>query len=315
MRYIATLFIILTTFTSCVTKKIYDDLNFKYNRLLNSNSELVENNEKLVAQRNQLQRDVKNLEKEIQLLSDKKIIVENEYTAAKARLDELIASYEALETESAKELIAKAKEINNLLRQLEEKEKALSAKEHNLTQLQAELEARSETIYELEELIAAKEAKMTALRDAISNALHSFEGKGLTVTHKNGKVYVSMENKLLFSSGSWAVGAQGKNAVINLAQVLADNSDIEVLIEGHTDNVPYNGTTIQDNWDLSVKRATAIVRILQNNGVNPKQVTAAGRSKYIPIADNTNSEGKAKNRRIEIILAPNLDRINELLGE
>lgn len=315
MRIIISLFILSITLSSCVSKKIYDDLNFKYNRLLNSNSELVENNEKLVKQRNQLQNEVNDLINEIRQLTDKKINVENEYVAAKTRLDELISSYEALKTESATELATKAKEINNLLRQLEEKEKALSAKEYNLQQLQAELESRSEMINELEELITAKEAKMTALRDAVSDALRSYEGKGLTVTNKNGKVYVSMENKLLFSSGSWAVGAQGNNAVVNLAQVLVNNPDIEVLIEGHTDNVPYNGTTIQDNWDLSVKRATAIVRILQNNGVNPKQVTAAGRSKYLPVDDNSISEGRAKNRRIEIILAPNLDRINELLGE
>jgi chemotaxis protein MotB len=94
-----------------------------------------------------------------------------------------------------------------------------------------------------------------------------------------------------------------------------NNTDIEVLIEGHTDNVPFHGTTIQDNWDLSVKRATAIVRILKNKGVNPKQITAAGRSEYLPVGDNSKATGRAKNRRIEIILAPNLDRINELLGK
>lgn len=174
---------------------------------------------------------------------------------------------------------------------------------------------RSQTIAELQDLIAAKEAKMNALKNAVSNALKGFEGKGLTVTHKNGKVYVSMENKLLFDSGSWAVGVQGVDAVEKLAVVLVQNPDIEVLIEGHTDNVPYTGTTILDNWDLSVKRATAIVRILQQKGVKPIQITAAGRSEYIPIQSNSTSEGKAKNRRIEIILAPNLDQINKLLGE
>jgi len=105
------------------------------------------------------------------------------------------------------------------------------------------------------------------------------------------------------------------DAVEKLAQVLIQNTDIEVLIEGHTDNVPYTGPLVLDNWDLSVKRATAIVRILQNKGVKPLQITAAGRSEYLPIQSNMNSEGKAKNRRIEIILAPNLDKINQLLGE
>jgi chemotaxis protein MotB len=301
--------------SSCVSKKIYDELESKYDRLLHSNSELVDNNESLVMQRNQLTIDLKNLQTDIQLLKDKKINIENEYQSAKTRLDELIASYDALESKSATELTQKANTIRDLLLELEEKEKALNAEQNQLVQLQAELKTRSETINELEDLIAAKEAKMNALRNAVSDALQAYEGKGLTVTRKNGKVYVSMENKLLFASGSWAVGSQGKNAVRQLAQVLVDNADIEVLIEGHTDNVPYHGNTLLDNWDLSVKRATAIVRILQNKGVNPKQITAAGRSKFIPVEGNTTSIGRAKNRRIEIILAPNLDRINQLLGE
>ena len=300
---------------SCVSKKLYEDLEFKYDRLLNSNSELVENNESLVAQRNALKMDLKKLTKDIELLNDKKANVENEYLSAKARLDQLIASYDALESESAAELTVKANTIRDLISALEEKEKALGAKQDQLAILQTQLQDRSETINELENLIADKEAKMNALRNAVSDALKEFEGKGLTITRKNGKVYVSMENKLLFSSGSWAVGSQGKNAVQQLARVLVKNIDIEVLIEGHTDNIPYHGKILQDNWDLSVKRATAIVRILQEKGVNPKQITAAGRSKHMPVGSNSTNMGRARNRRIEIILAPNLDRINELLGE
>jgi len=303
------------TFNSCVSKKLYEDLEHKYNRLLNSNSELVENNEDLVVQRNKLKSEVKKLQFTLQELEDRKKLLENDNNAAKARLSELIEAYDALDSESAAELTEKASTIRNLITELEAKEKALALERQHLQQLQNELNARSETIEELEELITAKEAKMDALRVAISDALHAFEGKGLTVTNRNGKVYVSMENKLLFDSGSWAVGFQGNEAVVELAKVLVQNTDIEVLIEGHTDTVPYKGNTIEDNWDLSVKRATAIVRILQNNGVDPQQITAAGRSKYLPISDNTKAEGRAKNRRIEIILAPNLDRINELLAD
>lgn len=314
-KNILLIIIFLISLSSCVSKKIYEDLEHKYDRLIHSNSELIDNNETLVAQRNKLQTEVKDLEESIQNLNDRKTSVENEYVAAKDRLDKLIASYDALESESASELTKKANTIRDLLASLEEKENELTEENTRLQKLKAELNERSETINELEELIAAKEAKMNKLRNAVSNALASFEGKGLTITHKNGKVYVSMENKLLFNSGSWAVGNQGKDAITKLASVLISNLDINVLIEGHTDNVPFNGTTIQDNWDLSVKRATAIVRILQNKGVNPQQITAAGRSKFIPVGDNTSSEGRAKNRRIEIILAPNLDEINELLGE
>ncbi len=307
--------LIIALIPSCVSKKIYDDLEQKYNRLTHSNSELIDQNEALVVQKNKLQSDLKNLSNEIQELNDRKVGLENEYTSAKNRLEQLLASYDALQTESATEISKNAQTIRDLLKELEQKENLLTAESQRLSKLQTELNDRTQTIQELEQLIATKEAKMNALKTAVSNALKGFEGKGLTVTHKNGKVYVSMENKLLFDSGSWAVGMQGVDAVEKLAQVLIQNTDIEVLIEGHTDNVPYTGTTVLDNWDLSVKRATAIVRILQNKGVKPLQITAAGRSEYLPIQSNMNSEGKAKNRRIEIILAPNLDKINQLLGE
>jgi chemotaxis protein MotB len=145
--------------------------------------------------------------------------------------------------------------------------------------------------------------------------LNGFEGKGLTVEQKNGKVYVSMENKLLFNSGSWAVSSEGKNAVIEVGKVLGDNPDISVLIEGHTDDVPFGGSgPIADNWDLSTKRATSIVAILsENKKINKQNLTAAGRGEFSPLGSNATAEGKAKNRRIEIILTPKLDAIAEML--
>ena len=141
---------------------------------------------------------------------------------------------------------------------------------------------------------------MNDLKDAISRALTDFEGKGLTVEQRDGKVYVSMENKLLFKSGSWAVGAEGRRAVEQLGTVLADNPEINVLIEGHTDNVPYKGNAqLSGNWDLSTKRATAIVKILQENAqIKTENLTAAGRGEYAPIESNDTAEGRAKNRRV-----------------
>jgi len=158
---------------------------------------------------------------------------------------------------------------------------------------------------------------MSALKTAISAALTNFEGNGLTIEQRDGKVYVSMENKLLFDSGSWAVNARGREAVVALGSVLSQNKEIAVLIEGHTDNVPYGGSgNITDNWDLSTKRATAIVSILtENSGILKDNLTAAGRGEYAPITANTTSEGKAKNRRIEVILTPKLDEISKLLND
>ena len=166
-------------------------------------------------------------------------------------------------------------------------------------------------------MIAAKDEAMSKLKDAISRALTDFEGKGLTVEQRDGKVYVSMENKLLFNSGSWAVGNEGRQAVQQLGNVLADNPDIAILIEGHTDNVPYTGNSqLSGNWDLSTKRATAIVNILRENAnINPENLTAAGRGEFALIASNDSAEGKAKNRRIEVILTPKLDEISKLLND
>jgi len=176
---------------------------------------------------------------------------------------------------------------------------------------------RSQRINELESVIAAKDAKMNALKNAVSNALTNFEGKGLSVEQRDGKVYVSMENKLLFDSGSWAVNSEGRKAVQQLGTVLAQNPDIAVLIEGHTDNVPYGGSgQLKDNWDLSTKRATSIVQILrENTNIDPKSLTAAGKGEFAPVASNDSEAGKAKNRRIEVILTPELDEITRVLNE
>jgi chemotaxis protein MotB len=232
-------------------------------------------------------------------------------------LENLKASYAALEEQSSASIEANSKKNRELLAQLEAKEQALAAESNRLNKLQKELEAGSKRVAELENVIATKDAAMTKLKDAISKALTNFEGKGLTVEQRDGKVYISMENKLLFNSGSWSVGTEGRKAVQQLGSVLAENPDIAVLIEGHTDNVPYNGNAqLSSNWDLSTKRATSIVKILkENSSIKAENLTAAGRGEYAPIANNDTAEGKAKNRRIEVILTPKLDEISKLLNE
>ena len=243
--------------------------------------------------------------------------LQQEYDATKTNLDNLQKSYEALEQNSSSAIAENAKKNRELLAQLEAKEQALAAENARLEKLKKDMEARSQRIAELENIISSKDAAMTKLKNAISKALTNFEGKGLTVEQRDGKVYVSMENKLLFESGSWAVGKNGREAVKQLGSVLAVNPDIAVLIEGHTDNVPYTGTgQLSGNWDLSTKRATAIVEILRENAsINPENLTAAGRGEYAPIASNETADGKAKNRRIEVILTPKLDEISKLLND
>lgn len=315
LKKITLLVLVTFSLTACVSKKVYQELESKFNNLRSSNLELLKEKDELIASKKALETSLETLKDEYGALKNKKNILENEYSILQNKLKNLEASYDALSTQSSKKLADQAQKNQELMAELEAKELKLAAENSRLEKLQNELKKRSEQIDELQQLINAKEAQMQQLKNAISNALHNFEGKGLTVVHKNGKIYVSMENKLLFNSGSWAVGAEGKKAVEQLANVLAENKDIQVLIEGHTDDVPYTGTTLIDNWDLSVKRATAIVRILENKGVNPTQITAAGRSEFVPVDTNKTTEGKAKNRRIEIILAPNLDQISKLLKE
>ena len=316
MKKAIIIFVTTLSLISCVSKRLYEDLDNKYNRLKNQNTNLVGENDELYTTTKDLEQENTSLKSSIDSLSSAKTILQNDVIALVEKKKKLEASYNELATSSNVQLDAKAKEILTLSNQLNEKENALIAESTRLEKLKTDLATRSERIQQLEELIATKEAKMQQLKNAVSNALQNFEGKGLTVHRKNGKVYVSMENKLLFDSGSWAVGSEGKAAVKQLAAVLKQNKDIEVLIEGHTDNVPYKGNNnLNDNWDLSTKRATAIVRILINNQVSPKRITAAGRGEFLPIESNVTKLGRAKNRRIEVILAPNLDAINNLLEE
>ena len=303
-------FLMLALTTSCVSKKIYNDLESKFADLKKENRAISDENAALLASKKQLESDKEKLQKNLDDVNSNLSKVKADLEAAKNKMKVMQDSYAALEKNSNEALEANMKKNRDLLAQLDAKAKALA-------QEQEKLNASSQRLKELEDLIAAKEAAMKKLKETLSKALNGFEGKGLTVEQKNGKVYVSMENKLLFNSGSWAVGAEGKKAVVEVGKVLGDNPDISVLIEGHTDNDPYEGSgPIADNWDLSTKRATAIVTILgENKKVNKQNLTAAGRSEYAPLASNATTEGKAKNRRIEIILTPKLDEISKMLNE
>lgn len=307
--------VVILLFTSCVTKKQFTELSDKYDKLKNSNSDLITQNDELVKDKYETGKELNEAEKSKLYYSNQSQKLQGEIDAMSNKYNKLQHSYDNLSTNSSSTINSKIKENQDLLNELELKENKLIEEEATLRKLRMALTSRSKRISDLEELIKRKEEAMQKLKNAISEALVSFEGKGLTVENRDGKIYVSMENKLLFQSGKWNIGTKGKSAVIELAKVLVKNPTINVLIEGHTDNDPYNGGVIKDNWDLSVKRATAIVRVLQSQKVSPQQITAAGRSEYIPVASNSSSTGKAKNRRIEIVLSPNLDEVTKLLNE
>jgi chemotaxis protein MotB len=311
--------LVLALSTSCVSKKIYNDLETKFADLKKENRSLADNNEELTKSKNQLEADKSKLQSDYDKIKAERDKLLADFTAADKNLKTLQASYKALEKDSNDALSSNIDKNRELLAKLEAKEKSLAAEQERLNKLKADLEASSKRLNELESYIAAKEASMNKLKETLSKSLKAFEGKGLTVEQRDGKVYVSMENKLLFGTGSWAVGAEGKTAVVAVGKVLADNSEISVLIEGHTDNDKILGAIgggIENNWDLSTKRATAIVNILsENKGVKKENLTAAGRGEFAPLMSNDTPEGKAKNRRIEIILTPKLDEISKMLNE
>lgn len=201
------------------------------------------------------------------------------------------------------------------LSQAEQYNRTLQMKSEELSNKERLLMERERALQEMQQVIARQDSITKRLNGILRNALLGFNADELSVEIKNGKVYVSMSDRLLFKSGSAAVEDKGKQAIKLLADVLNSNPDIEILVEGHTDNVPIRTTVFRDNWDLSVARATSIVRILtDDHNITPTRVTASGRGEYVPRAANDTPEGRALNRRTEIILSPKLDEIMQLLS-
>ena len=205
--------------------------------------------------------------------------------------------------------------VNMSLSQTDKLSKALMLKSEELNAKEKLLTEREKTLEEMNKVIARQDSITKSLNNILRNALLGFNSDELSVEIKNGKVYVSMSDKLLFKSGSSAVEAKGKEALKLLGGVLDKNVDIDILVEGHTDNVPIKTSVYKDNWDLSVARATSIVRILATDyKITPTRMTASGKGEYFPKAGNDTFEGRAKNRRTEIILSPKLDELMKLLN-
>jgi chemotaxis protein MotB len=230
---------------------------------------------------------------------------EKENAGLQNTLAELTGQYNSL----TEEKIDLEKRFRNLIDENLSNTDELNNKELLLTE-------REKTLRELQLVIARQDSITRRLNATLRNALLGFNSDELSVEIRNGKVYVSMSDKLLFKSGSSAVEAKGKEALKLLGEVLDKNLDIDILVEGHTDNVPIKTSIYKDNWDLSVARATSIVRILSNDyKIAPTRMTASGRGEFFPKADNETAEGRAMNRRTEIILSPKLDEVMQLLND
>ena len=281
--------------TSCVSNRVFNDLESRYAQLKDNYNRQTKSIETLNA-------EIKDLTKKFVTLEETLEETEDSLNQKQQKLEQLESSLDLLKQNSETALKERIAENEALMEKIAEREN--------------ELADRMARVDELEGLITRQQEAMRNLKEKLSDALLNFEDKGLTVEARDGKVYVSMENKLLFRSGSWTVGAEGRLAIEELGNVLADNPDIAILIEGHTDNVPYSGKgPLKGNWDLSTKRATAIVnQLLENPDILPQNLTAAGRGEYLPIAPNSTRQGRAANRRIEVVLSPQLDEIKQIIN-
>ncbi len=309
MKKISLVLLAIISLSSCVSSKKYQELDDKYIKLRSENVELKEQLDTLANKSLKCQADLDNLKTQYAGMKTRYETLDKLYKVKENAYKKLQASYDALSQSSSQTLAYEAEKNRKLLKELEKKQKEL-AKER------AELDARSQKINQLENLLHQKDEKLQNLKASLTRALTGFKNQGLKVEERNGKIYISMENKLLFDSGSWHIKQNGRNAIKTIANILSVNPDVEIMIEGHTDNVPYHGKgALVDNWDLSVKRATSVVRqLMKNKHIDPKRLIPAGRSKYLPVADNSTPEGRAKNRRIEVILTPKLDEIMNLLN-
>lgn len=252
----------------------------------------------------------------------KKLMVSKRFKEVISERDRLCNSLDVKNEEN--------KKLSDDLRDLDKKYKLLTndnlsqAEQFNTTlkQKSDELLAKEKLLLERENALADLKKKLSRqdsitkrLNDVLRNALLGFQSDELSVEIKNGKVYVSMSDKLLFKSGSAAIEDKGKEAIKVLAEVLGKNPDIDILVEGHTDNIPIKTSVYRDNWDLSVARATSIVRILTDEyKIPPTRLTASGRGEFSPRSSNETPEGRANNRRTEIILSPKLDEIMNIIN-
>ncbi len=328
-KSILCLIVVLLLLSSCVTPKIHNALLFDYETASNK---LTADKKKVL----QLNNTLEEKEGEIFIIDNKLAdlrndSVQNGKTLAllQTKYDELSDAYDLLTSKSSRYMADKAKETKMLLEQLEKTQVALFAKEDELNNLskslgvkeeelrlaEQELYARSIRVTELETIISRKDSMVTGLKKSISKALIGLEGEGLTIEQRNGKVYISLEEDLLFASGKYVVNSGGVTALNKLAEALSSQKELEILVEGHTDSIPLSGKgLVKDNWDLSVMRATNVVKVLTKNpSLNPLQLTAAGRAEFAPISSNETKEGRRSNRRIEMILSPNLDDLFDLL--
>ncbi len=320
MKYFSGLFILILLFTACVPAKKYNDLVEKEKLCSEELNKFKTSALDYEGKAKDLQSKYELLTAQVEGLKADTSELGHKYRTLYAKYDKVAQINETLELNYDKLRLTGAKESATLHSELQAKQIELQKKEDELLKLEKDLIAkqhllteREQRVNELEKIIRDQEAATNALKEKVKNALKGFENKGLTVEEKNGKIYVSLEAKLLFGSGSTLVEENGKVALIDLEKVLETEKELEIIVEGHTDTDKMAGTKHpKNNWELSVLRSTSVIEImLSNSNIDPQQLMAAGRSEFMPVDIND----KAKNRRIEIIISPNLNELYDLISQ
>ncbi len=309
----------IITLVSCVPNRKFMDVAQKQEACERENEQLRLQNEKLSTDLNEFdtkynvsERKIDALKSDTAVMGNSLRILRKQYDKINALNDQLLSKTASLREGTEAEKQTLMAELETVRLSLLEKEDALNQLETALNTKEEELLEREAKLQELRSKINEKDSLMNALRKSVSDALIGFEGNGLTIEKRNGRVYVSMEAKLLFATGETAVDKKGRDVIIDLARALGNRDDLDIVVEGHTDTDEFQRSTFpRNNWDLSVLRATSVINImLENSDMNPETLVAAGRSQYMPVDPND----KAKNRRIEIILSPKLNELLEMVS-
>jgi chemotaxis protein MotB len=309
----------LLLFSACVPAKKYKDLlerekvcSEELAKFKKSSGEYESLSKDLQTKFANASRDLSKLIQDTTALGSKYRLLLRDYGIIDGEYKSLQKSFDKLKNLSARETAELQNQLEAKNNELQIKEDALLKLDQELKEKQRLLIEREKRVNELEEAIRKKEAAVQLLKAKVANALRSFENKGLTVVQKNGKIYVSLEAKLLFKSGSTLVEAEGVRALVELGKALESEKDLEIIVEGHTDTDKLNSSiSPKNNWELSVLRATSVVQILLNNSnMTPAQIMAGGRGEFLPVDESD----KSKNRRIEVIISPNLNELFEIIS-
>ena len=295
---------------SCVPASRFNDLEARYESLEAQNATNEERLDECLDDNERMRDELAGLRRRNDRLEQDTTYLGENLRRLRRQHDQFVEQTETL-------MEGQTAETRQVMARLQETQRDLQRREDELNEAMSEMAEKEQRVNELEDILQRQDSIVEELRHTVSNALLGFRDEGLSVDIRNGKVYVSLEENLLFATGSTQVDRQGEQALRELASVLEQNPEINIMIEGHTDDVPVrSGASFQDNWDLSVLRATAIVRILQRHGdIDPQRFIAAGRGEFHPVDPDDSPEARRKNRRTEIILTPQLDELFRIIEQ